>query len=189
MEVKRAGDADRPLGQAALHFRASHAASSADFPERRSGASSAAFRAVARVPCLPDRAQSEPPLAVTASATVLLVEDDDGMRAAIERLLRAAGFACDAYPSAEALLMRSGANGAACLVSDVRLPAMSGLKLLEVLREQGGWPPTILITAHDAPGLGAEAMRRGAAAYLVKPFQGRELLGAIGDAIGSAGPV
>ena len=60
---------------------------------------------------------------------------------------------------------------------------MSGLKLLELLREQGGWPPVILITGHDAPGLCNEAKRHGAAAYLVKPFTGDDLLQAVRKAI------
>jgi FixJ family two-component response regulator len=119
---------------------------------------------------------------------VLVVEDDDSMREAIERLLGAVGFECTAYASAEALLAGSTGEGAVCLVSDLRLPAMSGLELLAELRARGGWPPLILITAHDAPGLREEAARRGAAAYLVKPFRGTALLDAVKAAIEPARP-
>jgi len=114
---------------------------------------------------------------------VLLVEDDDSMRSAIERLLGVAGFECAAYASAEGLLSDDIGKGAACVVSDLKLPGMSGLELLAALRTRGGWPPMILITAHDAPGLREEAKRCGAEAYLVKPFSGTALLNAVREVI------
>ena len=71
------------------------------------------------------------------------------------------------------------ADAAACVVSDLKLPGMSGLELLSELRARGAGSPVILITAHDSPALRAEAARLGAAAYLAKPFLGSELLTAI----------
>ena len=115
---------------------------------------------------------------------VIVVEDDDSMREAIERLLDAAGFECSAYASAEALLAWDKLEEAACIVSDLRLPATSGLDLLAQLRTRGGYPPLILITAHDAPGLREEAMKRGAAAYLAKPFRGTALIETIRQVTG-----
>jgi FixJ family two-component response regulator len=120
--------------------------------------------------------------------TVVVIEDDDSMREAIARLLDAAGFRCAAYASAEAYLAVSPGEGTACVVSDLKLPAMSGLDLLAAMRARGGRAPLILITAHDAPGLGDEAGRRGAAAYLAKPFAGTALLDAIRAAIEPAIP-
>ncbi len=105
------------------------------------------------------------------------------MREAIKCLLDAAGVECAAYASAESMLASGRGEGAACVVSDLRLPAMSGLDLLAELRARAGGPPFILITAHDAPGLGKEAMRRGAAAYLAKPFRGTVLLDVVKAAI------
>jgi FixJ family two-component response regulator len=64
-------------------------------------------------------------------------------------------------------------------ISDLKLPAMSGFELLAELRRRGNPLPVIVITAHDALGLGKEAVRLGAAAYLAKPFQGSALLAAI----------
>lgn len=113
------------------------------------------------------------------SATVILVEDDGSMCLAIERLLEAGGFACRAYASAEDLLAHGVAADAVCLVSDLRLPGMSGLQLLQVLRERGGWPPRVLMTAVDVPGTREAAARHGAVAYLVKPFEGAVLLNAV----------
>jgi FixJ family two-component response regulator len=118
-----------------------------------------------------------------AGPKVIVVEDDDSMREAIERLLDAAGFECSAYASAEALLACDRCEGVACVVSDLRLPAMSGLDLLAQLRARGERMPLILITAHDAPGLREDAMRRGATSYLAKPFRGTALLDVVKAAI------
>lgn len=119
----------------------------------------------------------------TATPKVILVEDDDSVREAFERLLGAAGFRCAAYASAEAMLMECACEGAACLVSDLRLPEMSGLELLDALRSRGWTLPAIVITAHDAPGRREEATAHGAAAYMVKPFRGTALLEAIRNVI------
>ena len=125
-------------------------------------------------------------MASTQQRLVLVVEDDDSMREAMARLLQAAAFDTAVYASAEALLAAGAGAGAACIVSDFKLPAMTGLDLLSELRTRGGWPPVILVTAHDSPQLRDEAQRRGAAAYLTKPFAGKALLAAI-DSV--AGPV
>jgi two-component system response regulator FixJ len=117
---------------------------------------------------------------------VMLVDDDDSMRRALQRLLETCDFDCIAFACAEDLLAYGIGEGAACVVCDLMLPEMSGLDLLEVLRVQGGWPPLILISANDRPGLADEATRRGAAAYLAKPFARAALLAAIQAA---AGPV
>jgi len=123
----------------------------------------------------------------TPSGAVLVVDDDDSMRQAIERLLHAAGLGTRAYPSAEALLAESLVEGAACIVSDFQLPTMSGLELLAELRARGNRTPVIVVTAHDTPALRREAIRRGASAYLAKPFRGSDLLAAI-EAAGPSAP-
>ena len=81
------------------------------------------------------------------------------MREAIARLLDASGVENTTFASAEALLAGGAQEDAACVVSDLRLPAMSGFELLAELRARGGGPPLILITAHDAPGQREEAAR------------------------------
>ena len=125
----------------------------------------------------------------TMRTRVLVVEDDPGMRKAIERLLNAAGYMSVAFGSIEAML-RSEANEAeGCIVSDVRLPGMSGLQLLDELQRQGrGHLPVILVTAFDTPGLRTDALQRGAAAFLTKPFEGKALLEAIRDHAKLPGP-
>lgn len=114
-----------------------------------------------------------------AGRRVLVVEDDASMREAIERLLGAAGIAAGMYPSAEDLLANGAAATAACIVSDWKLPATSGLEMLAEIRARGWQAPLILITAHDEAGLREEAARHGVAAYLAKPFRGTALLDAI----------
>ena len=114
---------------------------------------------------------------------VLVVEDYESMRDAIGRLLRAAGLECIAFPSAEALLEHGPGDGGVCVVSDLKMPGMTGLELLSELAKRSGFPPVVLMTAHDAPGIKEEAIRRGAAGYLAKPFQGAELIAAIELAI------
>ncbi len=108
------------------------------------------------------------------------------MREAIETLLEAAGIESAAYASAEALLAGGAIEGARCVISDLKLPAMSGLELLSVLRARSAWPPVIMITAHDEPGVRAEAERLGAVAFLTKPFTGGALLAAIAGAVSPA---
>lgn len=116
-----------------------------------------------------------------ASSTheVVLVEDDRGVRQAIERMLRGSGYQVDAYESAEALL--SALQGTCvwessrCLICDVRLPGASGFELHRQLAEQGSTPPWIFITAHDDVVVRAQA-ERICAAYLLKPFEGKTLV-------------
>lgn len=110
---------------------------------------------------------------------VLVVEDDDGMREAIETLLGAAGFETAMFTSAEAMLAGSADMGPLCVISDLNLPAMSGLDLLGELRRRGDPPPFIVITGFDSAATRKEAMHRGATAYFAKPFQAKELLAAI----------
>jgi two-component system response regulator FixJ len=120
---------------------------------------------------------------VGPGGTVLVVEDDDSMRESIKRLLETAGFGCTAYASADALLARGVDADSVCVISDLRLPGMSGLELLAALHERSLTTPFILITAHDAPGLRETAMRCGATAYLAKPFRGTALLKAVRAAL------
>jgi len=118
-------------------------------------------------------------MATKPRGTVLVVDDDYGMREAIVRLLEATGYATASYASAEALLDGGGLDDAVCIVCDVKLPAMSGLDLIAALRARGRATAVVVITAHDSAGLRDEAKVRGACAFLAKPFMGAALLAAI----------
>ena len=119
---------------------------------------------------------------------VLVVEDNEGMREAIDNLLDAAGFSAIAYASAESLFAGDRVDEALCVICDIKLPAMSGFALLTELRARSQGPPVILITANDVPGVRNKAKRRGAAAYLAKPFLGSALLAAVERVAGHVRP-
>jgi len=116
---------------------------------------------------------------------IVVVDDDDGLRQALGRVLSAAGFRAETFASAEVLLECEGAHGAACLVLDVHLPGRSGFELRrELVRTGGAQPPVIFITGHDDPAARAQAEALGAAGYLPKPFAGRTLVAAVARAVG-----
>jgi FixJ family two-component response regulator len=110
---------------------------------------------------------------------ILVVDDDESMRDAIEGLMDAAGLDTIVYSSAEDLLASGALEQASCVITDLKLPQMQGLELLTHLRGRSPEPPVIVITAHDMPGLGEQALQLGAAAYFPKPFAGTALLAAI----------
>ena len=116
---------------------------------------------------------------------VILVEDDTGLRIALERVLCASGFEAQAYASAEAALADDNENWADCLVVDLNLPKMSGLELVQRLRECGFTAPVVVITAHDGPGVRAEVQRRGIEHFLAKPFLGSTLVRLLDNVIAS----
>jgi FixJ family two-component response regulator len=95
----------------------------------------------------------------------------------LQRLLKQP-LASAVYESAEQVLASDACDDAACVVSDQKLPGMSGLELLAEMRARNVTLPFILITANDSPGVRAEAIARGAM-YLAKPLLGGELLDAI----------
>lgn len=123
---------------------------------------------------------------VRVNHEVVLVEDDRGMRQAIERMLRGSGYQVDAYESAEALLALLEGSAlwscCRCLICDVRLPGVSGFELHRRLSEHGPMPPWVFITAHDDPAVRKQA-ERACSAYLLKPFEGRALVALVANAM------
>jgi FixJ family two-component response regulator len=115
---------------------------------------------------------------------VVLVEDDDGLRAALERVLRAWGFDTRSYESAEAALSDPALDWPDCLVVDLGLPAMSGLDLIDRLRERGVTVPAVLISAQDEAKVRQEAQRRGIVHILAKPFLGSALVREVDAVLG-----
>jgi FixJ family two-component response regulator len=119
------------------------------------------------------------PLESKDAGIVLVIEDDDSVRTAIQRLLNASGVSTATYASAEALLAVGLSGGDSCLISDLKLPGLSGFELLFELRKRAYTQPMILITAHDSRSVREQAERCGVAAVFAKPFHGVELLAAI----------
>ncbi|WP_085677772.1 MULTISPECIES: sigma-54 dependent transcriptional regulator [unclassified Pseudomonas] len=107
---------------------------------------------------------------------VLLVEDDRVLRQALGDTLEIGGFAFDAVGSAEEALQAVEGEAYSLVVSDVNMPGMDGHQLLAQLRRHQPQLPVLLMTAHAAVERAVEAMRQGAADYLVKPFEPKALL-------------
>jgi len=115
--------------------------------------------------------------------TVFIIDDDPGMRAAIEGLLESVGLPSQSFGSANEFLDRPGAGGPCCLVLDVRLPGESGLDFQRKLTEAGVEIPIIFVTAHGDIPMSVKAMKSGAVEFLTKPFRDQDLLDAIQQAI------
>jgi FixJ family two-component response regulator len=114
---------------------------------------------------------------------VVVVDDEEPVRKAVERLLRAAGLTVKSYASAEDFLESGQVKGTGCLVADIRMPGMSGLDLLAELNRQRLPIPTILITAHGDEDLRMQAMRAGAVKFLPKPVDGATMLASVQAAL------
>jgi len=98
---------------------------------------------------------------VASRPSIALVDDDSGLRAALSFALETAGYAVSAFPSAEAALASPTARDWRVLVLDQRLPGMTGLELLSVLRDAGVVAPAILITTHPTREARAAAAQAG----------------------------
>ena len=107
---------------------------------------------------------------------VAVVDDDDLLRDALRRLLKASGLGAVSFESAEDLLKSDRLAEIACLIADVRMPGMSGLELQAKLKAEGYRIPIIFITAHGDAEMRTLAMRDGAVEFLTKPFDDAVLL-------------
>lgn len=112
-----------------------------------------------------------------------VVDDDAAMRDSLAFLLDVNGFTSQVYESADALLKVVGVEAAKCIVSDIRMPGMTGVELVRKLRGRGSRCPVILITGHGDVALAVEAMKAGARDFIEKPFDDEALLGAIRSAL------
>ncbi|MFL9906865.1 response regulator transcription factor [Paraburkholderia sp. RL17-337-BIB-A] len=101
---------------------------------------------------------------------VSIVDDDSGARLALDSLIRSLGWQARMYESAEEFLASGQAAHTSCLISDVRMPRMSGIEMHECLRAQGHAPATIFISAYLTPALQAKAASNGALVLLQKPY-------------------
>lgn len=113
-----------------------------------------------------------------------IVEDDEGVRVAVDGLLRSMGLRVAMFPSAEALLSSPRLDVIDCLLLDLHLPGMDGLTLQRRLTEDGRRIPIIILTAHDDPAARASAFDKGAIAFLAKPIEDGLLLAQITRALG-----
>ena len=118
-----------------------------------------------------------------AVATVFIIDNDRGMRQAIQDLVESVGLRAQSFGSGQEFLSSKGTNGPSCLVLDVRLPQMSGLDFQRRLAETGMQIPIIFITAHGDVPMSVRALKSGAVEFLTKPFRDQDLLDAIHQAL------
>jgi FixJ family two-component response regulator len=110
------------------------------------------------------------------SQFVAIVDDDRSVQSALKDLMESAGLSARCFGSAEAFLESGERNQTACLVTDIRMPGMSGLELQAKLMVEGSRIPIIFITAHGDAKMKMQAMKAGAIEFLSKPFDDELLL-------------
>jgi FixJ family two-component response regulator len=114
---------------------------------------------------------------------VAVVDDDDFLRDALRRLLKASGLGAVSFESAEDLLNSGRLSEIACLIADIRMPGMSGLELQARLKTVRCAVPIIFITAHGDAKMRIQAMRDGAVEFLTKPFDNAVLIEMVRSAL------
>jgi FixJ family two-component response regulator len=115
--------------------------------------------------------------------TVFVVDDDAGVRASIQGLLKSVGLRSEAFGTAQDFLSSKRPDGPSCLVLDVRLPGVNGLDFQRQLADAGVQLPIIFITGHGDIPMTVRAMKSGAVEFLTKPFRDQDLLDAINHAL------
>jgi FixJ family two-component response regulator len=107
---------------------------------------------------------------------VVIVDDDELIRDALQGLLKSAGLPSRTYASAEDFLNSGNQLETACLIADIRMPGMSGLDMQARLSAEHCWIPIIFMTAHGDEQMRMHALRAGAVEFLAKPFDDEILL-------------
>src|SRR3982075_2264499 len=114
---------------------------------------------------------------------VFVIDDDAGVRASIQGLLKSVGLRSETFGTAQDFLRSKRQDGPSCLVLDVRLPGVSGLDFQRELADAGIQIPIIFITGHGDIPMTVKAMKSGAVEFLTKPFRDQDLLDAIYEAL------
>lgn len=120
---------------------------------------------------------------MTAPPLIHIVDDDDSLRGALQRLLMAAGHRVKAYASAGEFLLDPPGEAPGCLLLDLHMPGPSGLDLQQALTRHGVRLPVIFLTGHGDLATGVRAMKAGAVDFLTKPVEREPLLAAIERAL------
>lgn len=113
---------------------------------------------------------------MTDARRIVVVDDEPGMRAGLAEVLTRGGFTVEPFANATEVLARLGAGGVDLLITDLRMPGMTGLDLLRETRQAGLDVPTVVITAHGTVEDAVVAMKLGAIDFLTKPFSPADLL-------------
>jgi two-component system, LuxR family, response regulator FixJ len=116
-------------------------------------------------------------------AVVHVIDDDEAVRESLSFLLETADFVVKSYDSAISFLDRLPDVEVGCVITDVRMPEMSGLDLVRRLRDLGVTLPVIVITGHGDVPLAVEAMKSGVIDFIEKPFDDEQILAALRSAL------
>ena len=114
---------------------------------------------------------------------VVIVDDDESMRNALQGLMKQVGLEAEAFASAEDFLAFGRAQQAGCVIADIRMPGMSGLELQARLKAEHCNIPIIFITGHGDERMRLQALRAGAVEFLSKPFDDEILLESVSAAM------
>ena len=114
---------------------------------------------------------------------ICVVDDDEGMRRALEALLSTIGHATAAYARPTEFLKQFDPARPGCLILDIRMPEMSGLEVQQQLNSRGSMLPVIMITGHGDVPMAVQAMKHGAFDFLQKPFRDQDLIDRINAAL------
>jgi FixJ family two-component response regulator len=114
---------------------------------------------------------------------ISIVDDDESVRAATDRLVRSLGYTALTFASADEFLRSAHLNDTACVIADIQMPGMDGLELQSVLIAKGTNVPMIFITAFPDERIRVRALRAGAVGFLSKPFKGTALIQYIENAL------
>jgi FixJ family two-component response regulator len=123
------------------------------------------------------------PMPDAAAPLVLVVDDDQAVREALDSLFRSVGLRTRLFASTAALLADGLSEDVGCLVLDVRLPGLSGLDLQDQLRGQTNSPPVVFMTGYGDIPMSVRAMKAGAVDFLAKPFRDQDMLDAVSAAV------
>ncbi|XZE18191.1 response regulator transcription factor [Pirellulaceae bacterium SH449] len=115
--------------------------------------------------------------------TIHLIDDDDSLRKAVSRLLKAAGYNVKTYASSGDFMMADVTDEIGCIILDVRMPGPSGLELQSSLVRRSNSLPIIFLTGHGDIPMSVRAIKAGAIDFLTKPVQRKDLLSAIQNAL------
>ncbi|NEU95242.1 response regulator [Bradyrhizobium sp. UFLA 03-164] len=115
---------------------------------------------------------------------ISIIDDDESVRVGLDYLVKALGYIPYTFESAEAFLQSLQLPATHCVISDVRMPAMSGLELQSHLRSAGNEVPFIFITAAPEEDAHRQAVRQGAICFLTKPFDENALIQCLNAALG-----
>ncbi len=110
---------------------------------------------------------------------IYVIDDDDAVRQSLEFLLRTAGHTVRSFESGKAFLEILPELHSGCIITDVRMPEISGIELLRRVKDHDADIPVIVITGHGEISLAVEAMKLGAVDFLEKPFDDDQLLAAL----------